>query len=287
MVLVVNLERRVVFITGAGAGLGASLALASARLGADVVLFDRRQAPVRRVAARVRELGRRPLVAVGDVTRTNDVRRAVATARRRFGRLDIVIADAGFEVTGRLEDLTVADFQRQFNTNVLGVLRTVYATLADLKRSRGSLVLVGSLLGHLALPGTAAYAMSKFAVTALAQALQFELADAGVSVTLVSPGNIATNIRRVDNYNVLHRAVRDPIPPWLQLSPDRAARTILKAVLQRRSEVVLTRLAKLAVLSERVAPALVSRVIKAAHIRGRSEPARRRGRRNFHETAER
>jgi short-subunit dehydrogenase len=147
------------------------------------------------------------------------------------------------------------------------------ATLDDLKRSRGSLAIVGSLLGHLALPGTDAYAMSNFAVTALAQALRLELAPAGVSVTLVSPGNIATNIRRVDNLNRLHRRAKDPIPAWLAMSPDRAARAIVKAILDRRSEIVLTRLAKLAVLTERIAPGVVTTAIKVGHIRGRKEPA--------------
>ena len=271
-----TLKDRVALITGAASGIGAALAVECARLGADLVLFDRRDRPLHQVAGQVRALGRQALVQHGDVVRARDLPRAGAAARRRFGHLDVVVADAGFEVTGRVEDLTLADFRRQFETNVFGVLRTVYATLDDLKRSRGSLVLVGSLLGHLALPGTAAYAMSKFAVTALAQALRFELAAAGVSVTLASPGNVATNIRRVDNRNVLHTQIKDPIPAWLQISPDHAARSIVRAMIQRRPEVVLTRLAKLAIFTERVAPALVSEAIKVGHIQGRNEPGRTR-----------
>ncbi len=267
-----TLTKRVVFITGAASGIGAALATECARLGADLVLFDKRARPLGEVGKRVQSMRRAVVRFHGDVTTPGDLRKAVAAARRAFGRLDVIVADAGFEVTGRVDELTIADFRRQFETNVFGVLRTIYATLDDVRRSRGSIVLVGSLLGHVALPGTSAYAMSKFAVTALAQALRLELAPAGVSVTLVTPGNVATNIRRVDNRNVLHRALKDPIPAWLQISADAAARQIVKAILQRRREVVLTRVAKLTVLTNRVAPSVLLEAIKVGHVHGRAEP---------------
>jgi NAD(P)-dependent dehydrogenase (short-subunit alcohol dehydrogenase family) len=269
------LKNRAVLITGAASGIGAALALECARLGANLVLFDRRRGPLHQVASRVRALGRPVLMRHGDVAGAGNLTRLVSAARKRFGRLDIVIADAGFEVTGRVEDLTLADFRRQFDTNVFGTLRTIYATVEDLKRSRGALVIVGSLLGHVALPATAPYAMSKFAVTALAQVLRFELASAGVSVTLVSPGNVATNIRRVDKRNVLHPHVKDPLPKWPLMSPTLAARTIMTAVLRRRPEVILTRLAKFTVLAERLAPALVSRAIELGHFQGHQPPSGR------------
>jgi len=207
-----RLTDRVVLITGAASGIGAALAVECARGGADTVLLDRRVGPLRDVTRTVRALKRRALGVRCDVSRDADVPRGVAVARRQFGHIDIVIADAGFEVTGQVSELTLDDFRRQFETNVFGVLRTVYATLDDLKQSRGSLVLVGSMLGSLALPGTAAYAMSKFAVRALAETLRFELGEAGVSVTLVTPGNVTTNIRRTDNHGELHLALKDPIP---------------------------------------------------------------------------
>lgn len=271
-----TLDNRVVLITGAASGIGAALTLECARLGANLVLFDRRARRLREVARHVRAQGRDVLIRHGDVARPGDLSRLASAARKRFGRLDMVVADAGFEVTGQFEDLRLSDFRRQFETNVFGVLHTVYATLDDLKRSRGSLALVGSLLGQVALPGTSAYAMSKFAITALARVLRFELAVAGVSVTLVSPGNVATNIRRVDNRNVLHPDAEDPLPSWLMMSPEVAARLIVQAVMHRRSEVVLTRLARISLLAERLAPRLVSQAIKVGHLQGHRPPSRPR-----------
>jgi short-subunit dehydrogenase len=235
-------------------------------------LLARRVSRLEEVGRQVRTLNRQALVVRCDVTKAKDLPNAVRRARLRFGHIDVVVANAGFEVTGRFEELTLPDFRRQFETNVFGVVRTIDSTLEDLKRANGRLVLMGSMLGHIALPGTSAYAMSKFAVTALAHALRLEFARDKVSVTLVSPGNVATEIRRVDNNDVLHPDVPDPIPHWLQTSPDHAARAIVNALIHRRRECVLTPLAKIAVAAERVAPIVVEEAIKLGHIQGRPEP---------------
>jgi short-subunit dehydrogenase len=104
---------------------------------------------------------------------------------------------------------------------------------------------------------------------------QFELAEAGISVTLVTPGNIATNIRRTDNRGVLHPRLRDPIPAWLQMRPERAARQIVDAFIRRRFECILTRLARVAIATERMAPTLVAEAIKLGRLRGRRVPRKR------------
>jgi len=87
-----------------------------------------------------------------DVTNDSEVERAVSEAREALGAADVVVANAGFGVGGRVDSLTVDDFRRQFETNVFGVLRTIYATLDDLKQTKGRLAIVGSINGYLALP---------------------------------------------------------------------------------------------------------------------------------------
>jgi short-subunit dehydrogenase len=183
------------------------------------------------------------------------------------------LANAGFEVTGIFDKLTIEDYRRQFETNVFGVLRTAFATLKDLKKTRGCLVLIGSLLGHIVLPATTAYSMSKFAVTALAEGLRRELRPYGISVVLITPGNVETEIRKIDNYDVLHRQLNDPIPEWLRIRADQAARKIVAAVVRHRPEAVITKIGKLAVFTERHVPELVSLAIDVGHLRGRSEPS--------------
>jgi short-subunit dehydrogenase len=264
---------RVVLITGASAGLGAALARQFAALGASLVLCARREDRLEALAGELRANGREALVCRCDVTRAEDLERAVAAAEQRFGRLDVVIANAGFGVVGRVESLTCADFRRQFETNVFGVLSTVYAALPALRRSQGVLALIGSVAGYVALPRAAPYAMSKFAVRALAESLHGELRAEGVAVTLVSAGFFTSELRQVDNQGRRHERAQDPIPAWLRMPAPAAARRIVAAIARRRREVIVTGHGRLIVLAQRLAPGLVA-ALASGRVHGRGEPGR-------------
>ena len=263
----------VVFITGASSGIGAALSLEFAREGADVVLAARRRDRLESVAAGIGAIGRRAVVAPCDVTREGDLERAAAAGRSAFGKLDVVVANAGFGVTGVLERLSLDDYRRQLETNVFGVLRTVYATLDDLKKSRGRLVVIGSVSGYIALAGSSPYSMSKFAVRALADSLGHELAEHGVSVTLISPGFVESEIRQVDNRGILRtEKPAPPIPAAMVMATPTAARKIVGATARRRREVVITALGKVSVFLHRHAPGLLAQIIRRFAIKGRREP---------------
>jgi short-subunit dehydrogenase len=267
-----DLKGQVVFLTGASAGIGAALARELARRGADVALAARRLDRLEALAAELQGQGNKALALACDVTRDGDLERAVAATHEALGRVTVSVANAGFGVAGPVERLTVDDYRRQFETNVFGVLRTVWATLDDVKGARGRVAIIGSVSGHVGLPRASAYAMSKFAVRALAQSLGHELAPHGVSVTLVSPGFVDSEIRRVDNRGVLRPEAPDGIPRVLRMRTDTAARQIADAIVRRRSEVVITVHGKLAVFFARHAPWLVARVIRRLALRGRREP---------------
>ncbi len=224
-----------VLITGASSGIGAALARAYARQGARLVLVARRADRLEALAA-----GTGGIACVADVTRPEDLERAAALAQARLGGLDIVIANAGFAVAGRVEDLTVADVQRQFATNVLGVVATCRACLPLLRASRGRLAIVGSVAGTLPIPGSAAYCMSKAALRPLAECLGVELAGSGVSVTLITPGFVASELRSVGNGGVFHGDQPDPVPAVFVLSAERAAAQMVRAIRWRRREAVIT-----------------------------------------------
>ena len=255
---------KVALITGASAGIGAALARELAREGADLVLTARREDRLRDLAREIEAMGRHAIVVGCDVTRDGDLERAVAAAVERYGRLDIAIANAGFGVVGRAEELTLDDFRRQLETNVFGVLRTLYASLPELRKTRGQFVVVGSVAGHVPTPATSAYSMSKFAVRGFAESIHDELAASGVSLTLVSPGFVDSDIRRVDNHGKVDEGAPDPVPAWLRMPADRAARTIVRAIHRRRREVVVTGHGKALVLLYRHAPWLVQFVLARA-----------------------
>ncbi len=127
---------RVVLVTGASSGIGAAVAREFARQGADVVLAARRLPRLEDLAAELRGLGRRAVAVRCDVTEDGSVDQAVARALEALGRLDVVVANAGFVVAGPVERLTLEDYRRQFETNVFGVLRTAQAALPALRASR-------------------------------------------------------------------------------------------------------------------------------------------------------
>ena len=248
---------KVALITGASAGIGAALARELAREGADLVLTARREDRLQDLAREIAATGRNAVIVRCDVTRDGDVERAVAAAVERFGRLDIAIANAGFGVAGPVAELSLDDFRRQMETNVFGVLRTLYASLPELRKTRGQFVIVGSVSGHVPTPATSAYCMSKFALRGFAESIHGELSAIGVSVTLVSPGFVDSDIRRVDNRGKVHEDAPDPVPAWLRMPTDRAARQIVRAIHRRRREVVVTGHGKALVLLYRHAPWLL------------------------------
>jgi NAD(P)-dependent dehydrogenase (short-subunit alcohol dehydrogenase family) len=256
----------VVFITGASSGIGAALAREFALRGARLVLAARRFDRLESLAAEIARGGRKALPVACDVRRDGDLDAAAARAKDEFGRIDIVIANAGFGVVGEFETLTLEDYRRQFETNVFGVLRTVFATLEDLKRSRGRLALIGSVAGYVGLPASTPYGMSKFAVRALAAGLGPELQRHGVSVTHIAPGFVESEINQVDNLGRLHPDKSPAHGTWRRAPVAPAARQIARGILLRRREVVITRHGKIAVFFERHASGLVDRLIMFGYL---------------------
>lgn len=263
---------RVVFLTGASSGIGLEMARQMADQGARVGLAARRKERLEQAAQAIRERGGQALAVECDVTSDLSVNRAVAEVRAAFGPVSVAIANAGFGVVGRIDRLGIDDFRRQFETNFFGVLRTVWACLEDLKATRGSLVLVGSVAGFVPGPGSSPYASSKAAVRSLGESLWAELAADGITVTSLHPGFVRSEIRHVDNQGRLHPESKDPIPSWLVVPTDRAAREMVRAIAQRRREVIVTGHGKAIVALSRMAPCLVARAMKGKRRPGRRNP---------------
>lgn len=247
-------DGKVVFITGASSGIGAAMALEFARAGARVALAARRADRLEEVRKRVNVLGGQAIAVPCDVRDRASLDGAVARVIETFGQIDVAIANAGFGVVGPFDRLNVEAFRRQFETNVFGVIDTIYAVLPHLIASKGRLGIVSSVMGRLGAPANAPYAASKFAVCGLAESLYYELAAKGVAVTCILPGIIESDIRKVDNCGVYHADRTDPAPKWIRVPAERAARPMVRAVYKRRFEAVITAHGKAAIWFSRHFP---------------------------------
>lgn len=182
---------RVWFITGTSSGLGRALARRVVERGDAVVATARRAATLDDLVAAAPD---RVLAQPLDVTAPGQPQSAVRAAVARFGRIDVVVNNAGYGVVGALEELTDEQVRAQFDTNVHGVLAVLRAALPQLRaQGSGHVVNVSSVAGLRASPGLGAYAASKHAVEGLSEALAAEVAGFGIGVTIVEPGAFRTS----------------------------------------------------------------------------------------------
>ena len=255
-------DGQVVLITGSSSGIGAALAREFAREGAHTVLVARRAERIEALAAELTTGSQRSLAVAGDVTRDGDLERAVALARKEFGRLDAVVANAGILVRGRILNLTLDDYRRQLETNTFGTLRTVMAAIPALQETHGRIVIIGSLIGMVSIPGGTPYCMSKFALNGLSDGLSHEMAPYGISVTHVMSGFVDTEIYT----NV---PLRRPPHKWIALTSDEAARAIVFAAYRRKRRLMIPWPTRMAIFMQRHFPGLVYLAIGRAFSKAR------------------
>jgi short-subunit dehydrogenase len=190
-------EHKVVLITGASSGIGRGLAVELGRRGATVGLLARRTEVLEEVAREIGRSGGRALALPADVTNGDALRAAAAELRRRYGPIDLLVANAGISVNTFVPDLCEKRIAELINVNVIGVVNSVSAVLSEMvARGRGHLVVNSSLAAYRGLPKSAAYCASKAAVSSFAEALRIDLKGSGVDVTIIHPGFVRTPLIR-------------------------------------------------------------------------------------------
>jgi len=184
---------RVAIVTGAGQGIGRATAVELAKAGVHVVACGRRLAPLEKVAADVRGLGRRALALSCDVGDAAQVDRVVGETVREFGRIDVLVNNAGYRIRAPLDRLPRREWDAMLATNLTGVFLFCQAAGRVMIEQRGGkIVNITSVAGRTGSRGMAAYAATKAAVTALTQSLGAEWAKHGITVNAVAPGPTET-----------------------------------------------------------------------------------------------
>ncbi|MGM0577777.1 MAG: SDR family NAD(P)-dependent oxidoreductase [Myxococcota bacterium] len=254
-------DGKVAWITGGGSGIGRACALEFAGEGARVAVSGRRRERLDEVVRDIEGRGGEALAVPCDVTDEDGVAEAVRAVVERFGRLDVVLANAGYGVGGAIEKLSAEDWRRQLDVNVVGLVTTVRHALPELRETGGRIGLVGSVNAFVFTPKMGAYCASKAAVRAIGEVLAAELRGSGVSCTTVHPGFVESEIARVDKDNVHHPDRKDKRPSNLMWPADKAARVIVRAVHRRQREKVFTGHGKVAAWLGRHTPGLVNRLV--------------------------
>ena len=197
-----DLRGKVAIVTGASSGIGEAIAEALVQCGARVALFARRENRLQALAQRLAGYGSGETVIMpGDVSKPEDVQNLVNQTVQRWGKLDIVIANAGFGYRALIVDGDPQRWKDLLDTNVYGVLLTLkYGVEQLLKQGSGHVVVTSSVAGRAVTAGGAVYSGSKFAVGAIAEALREEVGQLGIRVTTIEPGAVETEFVAVAGY---------------------------------------------------------------------------------------
>lgn len=190
-----NIEGKVVVITGASSGLGEATARLLSAQGATVVLGARRIERLQKLADELTANGGKALAVETDVTRCEQVKRLVDAAVRKFGRVDVMLNNAGLMQQSPLERLKVDEWDNMIDINIKGVLYGIAAALPHMKRQKaGHIINVSSVAGHKVTPLGAVYCATKHAVRALSEGLRTEVKPYNIRTTVISPGAVATEL---------------------------------------------------------------------------------------------
>ncbi len=190
-----NIEGKVVVITGASSGLGEATARLLSTRGASVVLGARRVNRIKSLADELTASGGKALAITTDVTHYDQVQRLVDAAVQKYGRIDVMINNAGLMPSSPLERLKIEDWNQMIDVNIKGVLYGIAATLPYMKRQKaGHIINVSSVAGHKVRAGGAVYAATKHAVLALSEGLRQEVKPYYIRVMVISPGAVATEL---------------------------------------------------------------------------------------------
>ena len=256
-------QDKAVLLTGASAGLGLALGQALVRHGARVLAVARGEQRLQEAYQEAETVSCFP----ADITNAAQMCEATDAAISTFGRLDAVMACAGRSDRGRIEGLTAERARDLLDLNFLGAVRTVQPALPHLLKSRGHVVLIGSLASKTAGPYLGAYPCSKFPLAAYAQQLRLELGSRGLHTLLVCPGPIAR-----PDAGSRYDAMAADLPPEARkpgggaklkgLAPDRVVDAVLKACWKRRPELILPAKARWLLVLQQLSPTLGDWLVK-------------------------
>jgi dehydrogenase/reductase SDR family protein 7B len=255
------MKNAVVLITGGTSGIGRACALEFGRSGARIVITGRDAAKLAATSAELADAGIEHRVVQSDVGILADATRAVTDTLTAFGRLDVLVNNAGLSMRAKFADVDVKVLEQLMQINFFGTVYTTKAALPSLLASKGTIVGISSIAGYRGLPGRTGYSASKFAMNGFLEALRTELLPQGVNVLTAAPGFTASNIRHtalLANGQTQNDTPRDEDK---MMTSEQVAQHIRKAVEKRQRSFVLTGEGKLVVFLNKWLPGLMDKMV--------------------------
>lgn len=265
-----ELRENVVILTGASSGIGRALAIELAGRGSWLSLAARDVARLEEVAGVCRSRGARAIVVPTDVTDEAQCRALVERTVVEYGRIDTLINNAGISMWARFEEMqTLAPFDEIMRTNYMGSVFCTHHALPHLKQSHGRIVAVSSMAGKSGVPTRTGYAASKHAMVGFFDSLRIELAGSGVSVTILYPDFVTSEIRK-RAYGADGKPLQtSPVREAEVMTAEECARRMTHAIEGRRRELLMSRRGSIGIWLKLIAPELVDRIAQKAIAQGK------------------
>lgn len=259
-----KLSGKIALVTGSGKGIGKATAARLASEGATVILNGRNSEKLEQTRLEISKGGASIRAIAADVSDTDQFTELLETIRHAYGRLDILILNAGLSTYGEVERVSDEAIDNIFRINTSGPFRCARIALPMIKESRGSIVFISSLAGLYGLPSGSLYSMSKMALTALAQSLKLELTGTGVHIGILY---IGFTVNEPDKTTVAPDGSIRPLqdrPGWIQQPVDKVARRIITCIKRRRFSMVLSPIGKIMAFFTRYFPRLFMLTLRLA-----------------------
>lgn len=229
-----TLANKVIVITGASSGIGEAMAREYAAQGASVVLGARHEDRLKSIAAEISASGGRAAYCGTDVTNPGQCARLIDTAVRTFGRIDVLICNAGLSMRAIFDDVELSVLHRLMDVNFWGTVNCCKYALPHLQRTKGSIVGISSVAGLHGLPGRTGYSASKYAMTGFLETLRIENLKKGLHVMVACPGFTASNVRFSALTADGSQQGETPRDESKMMTAEQVARIVARGILRRR-----------------------------------------------------
>ena len=255
------MKNKVVIITGGSSGIGKALALAFGKLGSKVVITGRNEERLNAVGTELDLLNTTNLCLKLDVANEADNKLLVDETIKSFGKIDILINNAGISMRALLEEIDLDVFRKVMNINFNGTLYATKYCLPYILKTKGSIVGVSSINGYRGTPARTAYSASKYAMNGFFESLRTEVMHRGVHVLVACPGFTGTNIRNAALTAKGTSQGESPRNEGKMMTAEEVADGIIKAIKKRKRDVVFTSQGKLAVFLNKWIPSRMDKII--------------------------